>query len=137
MFDLLSHDWGGSIDALAEDVHHVFPGNHPLGGERHSRDAVVRWFERLDRLFPGHEFTVHHVVSRGWPWDTWVAVQWSAKLRPRTGEPYTNHGAHWLRIRWGKVIGLHAYLDTQRVAEACEAMAQAGVVEAAEAPIVD
>ena len=137
MFELLSHDWQGTVEGLSEDVHHVFPGNHPLGGERHSREAVLRWFERLDRLFPGHEFQVHRVVSRGWPWSTWVAVQWSAELRPQIGEPYVNQGAHWLHLRWGKVVRLHAYLDSQLVAEACEVMAQAGVTEATAAPILD
>ncbi|HXS46495.1 MAG TPA: nuclear transport factor 2 family protein [Solirubrobacterales bacterium] len=137
VFDLLSRDWRRTIDGLSPYVHHVFPGEHPLGGERHTRDAVVHWFERLDRLFPGHDFTTHRTVSRGWPWNTWVAVQWSAVLRPQAGEPYTNHGAHWLHIRWGKVIGIYAYLDSQRVAEACATMAQAGIPEAAAPPIVD
>src|SRR5437588_2987624 len=88
---------------LADDVDHTFPGEHALGGERHSREAVARWFERLHRLFPGHEFEVQRVVSRGWPWSTWVAVEWLARLTPLEGEPYANEGTHWIRIRWGKV----------------------------------
>jgi ketosteroid isomerase-like protein len=137
MFGLLAHEWPKTIEGLSGDVHHVFPGEHPLSGERHSRAAVVRWFERLEHLFPGHTFRVERVVSRGWPWNTWVALQWSAELRPRVGESYVNHGAHWIQIRWGKVRGLYAYLDSQRVAEACEVMALAGVSEAADPPIVD
>lgn len=136
-FKALGEDWRKSVEGLSENVHHVFPGNHPLGGERHTREAVVRWFERLDRLFPGHSFQVHRVVSRGWPWSNWVAVRWSAELRPQLGEPYENQGAHWLHIRWGRVTKLYAYLDSQLVAEACEEMARAGVAEAAAAPIVD
>lgn len=137
MFDLLNSDWPKTVGVLSEDVHHVFPGDHPLGGERHSKEAITRWFERLDRLFPGHAFRVHRVVSRGWPWSTWIAVQWSAELRPQTGKPYLNRGTHWLQLRWGKVTCLYAYLDSQRVAEACEAMVRAGVSEADAAPIVD
>lgn len=138
VFEHLSRgDWEKTVADLAPGVRHVFPGAHPLGGERHTRDAVVRWFERLGRLFPGHDFTVHRVVSRGWPWDTWVAVQWSARLTPQHGEPYVNDGAHWLHIRWGKVNYFHAYLDTQRVADACRVMAQAGIDEAAADPIGD
>jgi ketosteroid isomerase-like protein len=136
-FELLGEDWRKTVDGLAENVHHVFPGHHPLGGERHTRAAVVRWFERLDRLFPGHSFQVHRVVSRGLPWNLWVAVEWSAELRPRVGAPYENHGAHWLQIRWGKVTKLHAYLDTQLVADACTEMARASIVEAKAEPIVD
>ena len=129
------NDWQTTVKDLADDVRHVFPGAHPLGGERHSPEAVSRWFERLERLFPGHEFTVHRIVARGWPWSTWVAVQWTARLTPQQGEPYVNDGAHWLHMRWGKVTYFHAYLDTQRVAEACGAMAVAGVDEAAADPI--
>jgi ketosteroid isomerase-like protein len=135
-FERLSRgEWEAISSGLAEDVWHVFPGEHPLGGERHSREAVMRWFERLGRLFPGHSFQVERVISRGWPWSTWVAVQWSAELRPAVGRPYENHGAHWLHIRWGKLRSFHAYLDTQLIARACEEMAQAGVAEAAAPPI--
>jgi ketosteroid isomerase-like protein len=122
-------------DHLAADVLHVFPGDHPLGGERRDRAAVVRWFERLERLFPGHAFRVQRTLSGGWPWDTWVALQWIAELRPAIGEPYTNHGTHWVRIRWGRVTSFHAYLDTQLIAEACEEMAAAGIAEAEAPPI--
>lgn len=132
MFDLLSEgEWERVIDHLADDVCHTFPGRHPLGGTRHSRAGVQRWFERLDRLFPGHTFRVQRVVSRGWPWDTWIAVQWSAAMRPATGQPYANHGSHWIRIHWGKVKSFHGYLDTQLIVDSCEEMAQAGIDEAA------
>jgi ketosteroid isomerase-like protein len=98
---------------------------------------VLRWFERLGRLYPGHDFDVHRVVSRGWPWETWVAIQWTARLRPAAGESYTNEGVHWIRIRWGKVTDFHAYLDTQKIAASCAAMAAAGIDEAAARPITD
>lgn len=138
MFDRLSRgEWDAAVANFAEGVQHVFPGQHPLGGERHTREAVLRWFERLGRLYPGHEFEVHRVMSRGWPWSTWVAVEWTARLRPQQGEPYANHGAHWAHIEWGKVTSFHAYLDTQRIAEACRDMASKGVAEAAAPPITD
>lgn len=136
MFQRLSRgDWSPVVDQLAEDVHHVFPGDSPLGGERHSREAVSRWFDRLGRLFPGHDFSVHRVLSGGSPWSTWVAVQWSAQLRPHIGEPYLNHGAHWIGLRWGKATYFHAYLDTDLIADACHEMARLGIEEASAAPI--
>jgi ketosteroid isomerase-like protein len=136
VFDLLGEsEWEKVVDQLADDVCHTFPGRHPLGGTRHSRDGVRRWFERLERLFPGHTFRVQRVVSRGWPWDTWIAVQWSAALRPAAGRPYANHGSHWIQIRWGKVKSFHGYLDTQLIVDACEEMAKAGIAEASAPPI--
>jgi ketosteroid isomerase-like protein len=129
-------EWARSTNRMAADVHHAFPGDHPLGGERRSRDAVLRWFERLGRLYPGHDFEVHRVVASGWPWDMWIAAQWTAQLRPRVGQPYANEGAHWLHVRWGRVTYFHAYLDTQRIERACRHMAEAGIAEAEAPPIV-
>jgi ketosteroid isomerase-like protein len=129
----------GDMDAatrdLADDVHHVFPGEHALGGERHSREAMRRWFGRLHTLFPEIEFEVHRIAVRGWPWDMHIAVQWSDRGKAADGEPYDNEGAHWIRIRRGKGVYVHAYLDTKRVGDACERMAAAGIEEAAAPPI--
>ena len=138
MFQRLSRgDWDAMLAGLREDVHHVFPGDHPLGGERHTREAVARWFERLGRLFPGHDFEVHRVISGGWPWSTWIAVQWTARLSPQEGTPYFNEGTHWIHLRWGKATYFHAYLDTERVADACYEMTRRGVEEAGAPPITD
>lgn len=138
VFESLSRgDWDSVVEGLAQDVHHIFPGDHPLGGERRTRAAVLLWFERLGHLYPGHDFEVHRIISSGWPWDMRIAVQWAAHLRPRIGEPYANEGAHWIRVRWGRVTYFHAYLDTQLIADACHRMAEAGVEEAAAPPIVD
>ena len=46
------HDYGAILKDCAADIHHRFGGHHALGGERHDRDALGRWFERLGRLGP-------------------------------------------------------------------------------------
>jgi len=129
------------VDALladvAEDVHHVFPGSHPLGGQRHSRAAMRRWFERLYVLFPEIEFEVRRVSVKGPPWDMAVGVQWSDRGLAADGEPYENLGAHWIRLRWGKATEIQAYLDTEIVSRACERMAAAGIPEATASQITD
>jgi ketosteroid isomerase-like protein len=136
MFAALSAgDWQSVTDRLAGDVRHVFPGDHPLGGERHTREAVHSWFERLGRLYPGHEFEVQSVLSRGWPWSTRVVVAWRAHLTPAAGP--VNEGVHWIHLRWGKATYFHAYLDTQLIVDSCRVMAAAGVPEAEAAPITD
>lgn len=48
-----------------------------------------------------------------------------------------NDGVHGVRMRWTKVVSLHAYLDTEVFTAACREMADAGVAEAAAPPIVD
>jgi ketosteroid isomerase-like protein len=138
VFEHLSRgEWEKTTADLAEDVVHTFPGDHPLGGTRHTRAAMERWFERLFRLYPELQFEVKRVVAKGWPWDTWVAVEWRDHGKAADGEPYENEGAHWLRLRWGKGVYVHAYLDTAVVAESCRRMAAAGIEEASAAPIVD
>ena len=128
-------DVGPALAGMAPDVHHRFAGEHALGGERHDRDAVRLWFERLFRLFPQLDFTVTRTVASGRPWDLTVVVEWRADVTPQVGERYVNVGAHVVRVRRGRVVCLHAYEDSQAVAEALRAMAAAGVAEAAAAPI--
>ena len=120
---------------VAPDVHHVFPGDNAIGGERHSREAMERWFERLYRLIPEIEFELKNVADRGWPWDMIVAVEWSDRGKAADGVPYENEGAHWIRLRRGKATYIHAFLDTEKVTEICDRMAASGVDEAGAEPI--
>jgi ketosteroid isomerase-like protein len=129
-------DWQATTVDLADDVHHVFPGDHPLGGERHSRAAMERWFERLYRLYPELSFEVDRVVAKGWPWNTTIAVEWRDRGTCADGVTYRNTGAHFIRLRWGKGVYVHAYLDTDVIADSCRRMAAAGIDEAAAEPIV-
>jgi ketosteroid isomerase-like protein len=134
---LSAGDYQAVVGQLAEDVHHVFAGEHALGGERHTRESVERWFARLFRLFPQLHFEVRRIVSGGPPWDIWVAAEWVGHVTPTAGEPYVNHGAHLIRIRRGRVAYFHAYEDSQAVVHALERMVELGIEEAAAAPIQD
>jgi ketosteroid isomerase-like protein len=137
VFERLSAgDYEVVLAGLSADVHHRFAGDHPLGGERHDREAVRLWFERLFRLFPSLRFTVTKVAVSGWPWDLTAAVEWRADVEPMVGPGYVNAGAHVLRLRRGRVVSLHAYEDSQAVARACAVMAERGVTEAAAPPIM-
>jgi len=130
-------DYETLLEQTAPSVLHVFPGDHALGGTRHTRDALRRWFERLFLLFPELHFEVKEVAVRGLPWDATVMVQWENRGRVCDGQPYANQGAHVLRLRRGRVVYLHEYLDSQRVAAVCRRLAQQGVSEATAKPIID
>lgn len=135
-FEALSRgDWQTAIKDVSPDVHHVFPGDNAIGGERHSREAVARWFERLYRLIPDLRFEVRRVAVRGWPWDMMVAVEWADHGQAADGVPYENEGAHWIRLQRGKATYIHAYLDTEKVTKICRRLAESGVEEAAAEPI--
>ena len=133
---LSAGDYRTLLMACASDVEHTFAGEHALGGTRHSKEGLERWFERLFRLFPGLDFEVKRVLVRGWPWRTEAMIEWVDRARPADGVPYVNEGCHVLRFSWGRLVGLHAYLDTQKVEEVCERLAQEGVEEAAAPPIL-
>ena len=128
-------DWRAAVEDVADDVHHIFPGDNALGGERHSRAALEAWFERLYRLIPDLGFEVQEVAVRGWPWDTAVSVQWTDRGQGPDGTPYENEGAHWIRLRWGRAVEIHAYLDTEKVTAFTERLAAGGLEEAGSNPI--
>ena len=130
-------DYEALLEQVAPSVLHIFPGDHALGGTRHTRDALRRWFERLSLLFTELHFEVKEVTVRGWPWDATVMVQWENRGRACDGQPYANQGAHVVRLRWGRLVYLHEYLDSQRVAEVCRRLVEQGVSEAAAEPITD
>ncbi len=135
-FEALSRgDWETAIEDVAPDVHHVFPGDNAMGGERNSKEAMGRWFERIYRLIPELQFEVKNIAVKGWPWDMMVAIEWTDQGHASDGEPYVNEGAHWIRIQRGKATYIHAYLDTEKVTEICRRLAESGVEEAGAEPI--
>jgi ketosteroid isomerase-like protein len=136
IFDAIGRrDIDYALKDVRDDVHHVFPGDNAMGGERHSKDAMRRWFERVLDLLPEIEFEVNKVAVRGWPWNTIVLVEWADRGKGKDGVPYENEGAHAIRLRWGKATYIHAYLDTEKVTEVCDRLARSGVEAAAAPPI--
>lgn len=130
-------DFESVLKGISPTITHTFSGNHPLGGTRHSVESMRRWFQRLFIISPELKFTIKHVVSSGMPWNTIIAVEWIDKAKPADGSEYVNEGVHIIKMRWGKVYYLHAYLDTQLTVELCDRLAKSGLTEAAALPIVD
>lgn len=129
-------DFDALLDDCTPDVHHRFGGDHALGGERHDRDALRLWFERLGRLGRHLTLTVEDVWVKGLPHDTTVIVRWSATDRLPDGSPYRNRGVHVVKMRWGKVVDIDAHEDSQAVAAGLERQAASGVAEARAPKIV-
>lgn len=124
-----------ALAGLAERFDHRFAGDHALGGRRQTRPAMRLWFERLFRLNHSLAFELQHVAVSGPPWNTTALAQWTDRAHLADGGDYINSGVHVIRMRWGKIVALHAYLDTARWAAACQRMAEAGIAEASAAPI--
>ncbi len=131
-----AHEYGAILKDCAADVHHRFAGHHALGGERHDRDALGRWFERLGRLGPTLKLTVRDVWVKGWPHNTTVIIRWVGTQTLPDGAPYENRGVHIVRMSWGKVVDIDANEDSQLVAESLKIFGARGIQEALAEPIV-
>lgn len=127
---LSSGDFEPPLRDLSRTFVHTFPGEHALGGTRHTAEGMRLWFERLFRLFPNLNFEIHDIIVEGWPWNVVAAVHWTDRAAPEDGEPYINSGAHILRIKWGK-------LDSQKVVDVCNRLAAKGITEASATPITE
>ena len=71
-----NHRWVEAVKAVAPHVHHRVSGTHALAGERHDKEALRRWFERLGRVLPNLHIKVNNIWVMGWPWHTTVFAQW-------------------------------------------------------------
>src|SRR5262245_15810968 len=128
--------WDALLGSIAPNVQQRFPGAHAIGGERHDRDTLRLWFQRLGRVLPNLHLTVNRIWVKGWPWNTTVVVQWDGSATLLNGGPYAQHAVHLITLRWGKIHALDVFEDSQEVARALTVQAAAGLEEAAAQPIV-
>jgi len=123
------------LASCTPDISHRFGGHHALGGQRHTRDGLAKWLDRLGRLVPDLRLTITDVWVKGWPWATTVIIRWTGAATFPDGSPYNQHGVHIVSLRWGKVTAIDANEDSQLVTEQMAALAAAGIEEAAAGPI--
>jgi ketosteroid isomerase-like protein len=129
-------DYEYALSGIGTTIEHRFAGEHCLGGKRTSTASLRHWFQRLFRLFPNLGFEIHSIAASGWPWDTTVVVEWTDRATPADGKAYVNSGVHVIRMRWGKVVSIHAYLDTRVLIDTLNRMAVNGIEEAKAPPII-
>jgi ketosteroid isomerase-like protein len=129
--------WDDAAKGLTPNAYHWVAGDHALGGERHGKQSVKQWFERMGRVFPKLLIDIEQVEVTGWPWRTTVFVKWRANARLLDGQSsYVNRGVHVFKLRWGKVHSIEEYFDSQAAERSLAIQARAGLDEAAAGPIV-
>ena len=131
-----NHRWDELMTSIAPSVHHQFLGAHAIGGERHDKDTLRRWFERLARVLPNLHLEINNIWVKGWPSNTTVFVQWDGTATLLNGDPYHQHAIHVITLRWGKIHALDVFEDSEAVARALDAQAAAGLEEAVAPQIV-
>ena len=100
---------------LADNIHFVYLGDHPLAADLHSADAQRAWLRgELFRRLPGLRFEVEDMIVEGGPWSTRVATRYAAV---RNGQ-LVYSGAQFTLIVWGKVVEERVLPDTQALAAA-------------------
>lgn len=129
-------DFHSLLNDCVPNIHHKFSGDHALGGERHDREALGRWLDRLARLGPHMKLTVRDVWVKGLPHNTTIIVRWTNTDTGPDGSAYSNHGVHIIKMRWGKITDIDANEDSQAVAGWLKLQARHGVEEAMAPPIV-
>ncbi len=129
-------EYAAVLAGCAPRIRHRFGGDHSLGGVRHDRDALGRWFERLGRVMPTLHLSPEDIWVKGWPSNTVVILRWEAAATLANGSPYRNRGVHVIRMRWGKVVDIDAHEDAQVVAASLQIQADNGIPEAVAKPIV-
>lgn len=132
-----NHNWDEAVKAVSPHVYHRVSGVHALGGERHSKEALRSWFERLGRVLPTLQIRVNKIWVNGWPWNTTVFAQWDGTGTLLNGEKYINRGLHVFTLRWGKVYVLEEFQDSQAAATGLTIQMAAGLEEAGAGRIVN
>jgi ketosteroid isomerase-like protein len=125
-----------ALATMSDNVVYEFEGQHALGGTRHSKRAVRRWFGRLLYLIPS-KFMIRQLEVSGWPWNTRIYLQFEDRVTPCKGAPYLNRGVQISYLRWGEVYYIHTYVNTSKLERALNYMIANGIPEAGAPPIGD
>jgi predicted ester cyclase len=96
---------------LADDVHFVYLGDHPLTVDLHGADAFRAWLRNeLFRRLPGLRFEVEDMIVEGGPWSTRIATRYAAI---RDGQ-LVYRGTQFTRVVWGKLVEERVLPDIRR-----------------------
>ena len=135
-FDALNRgDHAPVLAAFGQPLAHSFFGRHALAGTRRDMPSVRAWYTRLKTVFPDLRFDIDAIAVHGMPWNTVAMVEWRDSFTLPDGTRGANQGVHALRMRWGRVVGLRVYCDTQLLATILDEIERQGVAEAGLAPI--
>jgi hypothetical protein len=102
---------------IANDVHFIYLGDHPLATELHGADAMRDWLRNeLFRRLPGLSFEVEEMLVEGGPWSTRMATRYAAK---RDGK-LVYRGVQFTRVVWGKLVEERILPDTKAITVALD-----------------
>lgn len=87
----------------------------PYGGTYHGHEGLDRLFALLDEYWESLSFDVGRILDAG---DSLVVVSRVSGRARKTGGTFDEPIVEVLRMRDGKIVSSHAYLDTARLLQA-------------------
>ena len=130
-------NWEPMISGMADQFSYRFYGPPAVAGERHTRDGLRRWWERMNRLLPNPTFEVEEVIVAGSPWATKIATRVRIHCVLPDGSSYENVFMQNLRMRWARITEIHTLEDTAVLEKLLDRLAELGISEAHAEPITD
>lgn len=132
-----SGDYLPMVNSMASSFAYRFHGEHALGGRRTSREAMIRWWERVFRLLPGAQFDIQEILVNGAPWNTRIAIRSLISGPLPGGTQYSNTVFQFMTLSWGRVTSVETIEDLQVLEQALRVVGDAGEREAIAAAITD
>jgi ketosteroid isomerase-like protein len=130
-------NWEPMVKAMAPRFSYHFYGDSALSGERHTTEAVRRWWKRGFRLMPTATFDVLDIVVSGSPWNTSIATAVAVHATLADGSSYENIFNQFMHMKWGRVTEIRTLENTEVLQRAMDRLAAGGYEEAHAVPITD
>jgi ketosteroid isomerase-like protein len=126
-----NHQYDELLKGISDkEIEHSFAGDHSLGGKRHDKINLKKWFERLGTTMPDLKLEITDIQVKGGPSNTLVIARWTATNVLLNGESYVNKGVHFITLKWGKAVKFDVYEDTKVVSHGLDVQYEAGIKEA-------
>jgi ketosteroid isomerase-like protein len=130
-------NWEPMMKAMAPRFSYRFYGDSALSGERHTTEAVRRWWQRSFRLMPSATFDVLDIVVSGSPRNTSIATAVAVHGTLADDSSYENIFNQFMHMKWGRITQIRTLENTEILQRAMDRLAAAGYEEAHAVPITD
>ncbi|WP_296684287.1 nuclear transport factor 2 family protein [Flavobacterium sp.] len=131
-FDLVNqHQYDELLKGVSDKtLEHSFAGDHSLGGKRHDKESLKRWFIRLGIVLPDLKIEITDIQVKGNIFKTIAIVRWTATCTLLNGESYVNKGVHFITLKLGKAVKFDVFEDTKTVSHGLDVQFESGIKEA-------
>jgi len=135
--EISAGNWEAMVAGMAPEFTYRFYGDHALSGERHTHEALRRWWQRCFRLLPETRFEVPGRARRRLAVAHQGGDRRHRRRRPGRRHAVPEHRAPVPHHALGQDHEVRTLEDTAVLERALDRLAAAGIEEAHAAPITD